>query len=130
MLKLEKLLTAAAANGGSAAFNSSDFSSVIFTVHTTGNAAGTLKFVAGFGDEHPDFSAPSTIDNDWHTVEVIPVSTGTAVAGDTGVVLAGTDIHKAYQMNVDAAKHVGVILSGYSAGVFDVGACKINTNFI
>lgn len=114
------LVSAQTANGATSSAIVDAAKMTLFTVHTTGTTTATIKFVAGFHNEAPDFSSPSTVDNDWHYVEVIDVNTGTPIDGSTGVATTATDINAAYQMNVDGAYHVGAIVSNMTAGSINI----------
>lgn len=129
MIRTTNILPAATANGASQAIMVKDENQCVFSLHTTGSTTATVNFVVGYGDVAPDFSAASTKTNDWHYASVVPVEDGTPIDGSTGVTTTTTDINAAYLLNVDIASWVGVVVSGYSAGVIDVLLTRTNSNF-
>ena len=116
----EKIIDAATAAETSDAHNIDTSKQTVFMVHTAAATTATIKFVAGFSKDRPDFSAARSADNDWHYVEVVDVEDGTQIDGATGVVVTATEKHGAYQLNVDGAYYAGVVVMPLSAGTVDV----------
>ena len=101
----------------------------VFMLHTTGSTAGTVKFVVGF-DDYPDLAEAKTIDNDFHFAEVVNVDTGDIIDGSTGIVMAGTAVNAAYQLNVDGAKWIAAITTALTVGTVNVNFSEMNNNFM
>lgn len=120
MKTTQVLAPAQAVNGATAPAQVDTAKMTLFTVHSAAATTATVKFVASFMKDTPDFSAASTTENDWHYVEVIDVVTGTPIDGTTGVSVAAGVLTGAYQLNVDGAYHVGAILSGVTGGSVDI----------
>lgn len=99
---------------------------------TSGSANLTLKFAisnglmradegTGHGDT-PNFGATNNKDNPYTFVQAIDLQNGAAVNGDTGIVLAGTDVNKTYELNINGAKYFAPIVTAWSAGAITLKA--------
>lgn len=72
-----------------------------------------------------DFSAPSTATNPWYFVDLKGLGDGaTAVNGDVGISTTAATTNKAYAVNVDVARWLGVDITTLSAGSASVIASK------
>jgi len=87
---------------------------------TASSASGTVKFAGSDSDDLPDFSAAKSPTNKWDYIEVIDNEDGTAIDGDTGVTLAGTDDHRNFTVNVDALKWFNAEITAWVAGAWTV----------
>lgn len=103
---------------------------------TSSSANLTLKFAisnglmnadegVGHGDT-PNFGATNNKDNPYTHAQAIDLQNGAAVNGDTGVVLAGTDINKTYEINLNGTKYFCPIVTAWSAGAITLKALLVN----
>jgi hypothetical protein len=69
-----------------------------------------------------NFGATVSHSNPYTFLQVIDLDTGTALNGATGIVVAGTDIHKQYEVNINAMKYLTVFPISWSAGSVEVKA--------
>jgi hypothetical protein len=115
------MFTAKAVAGVSIAHPLTGYDLIYFQLGTSGNANGTLKIQISFSDAKPDFSSAATATNHWTYASTIDMAPGTAVAGATGYVTAGTDIFKNIELNVGGAKWVSAELT-YTAGSWNLSA--------
>tara|TARA_R110000851_G_scaffold96046_1_gene208428 strand:+ start:20137 stop:20535 length:399 start_codon:yes stop_codon:yes gene_type:complete len=86
-------------------------------------ATSTFKVkVSNAKDEkNVDFTAASTVDNPWYYADLKGLGDGAStVTGATGFSTTTESSHKAYAINVDMAKWVGVEASVLSAGTASV----------
>jgi|AntRauTorckE6833_2_1112554.scaffolds.fasta_scaffold04809_6 hypothetical protein len=91
-----------------------DFRNAVLSLVTDGGgtAAMTVKVVGSIQRNPPDFAKPSSVDNQWSTVQVINLENSTEINGDTGIVLAGEDLAAMYEININHLTWVSCILEG------------------
>ena len=129
MIETSVLLTSEVATAESEPTLMTPFDKAVFHVHTVGATTATIKFVAGFGDA-PDFGLAASASNNWFYVDTVSVDTGTPVDGSTGYALTGTGVSTAYQLNIDGAKWVGVVVSAWTAGAISASVVKMNHHYM
>lgn len=115
----------------------SDYKNIILQIGTTGTATTTLKIAGSLGLpasgqssprwDLPNMGATVSPANPYTFVQIIDLDTGAAVNGATGVVVAGADVNKSYEVNVNAVKYLTVIPITWSAGVITVKALMNTT---
>lgn len=110
------MLDAAAATGASTALLVEDFTNITLSLNTANSTNATIKFVGSLQDTPPDFAAAQSVTNRYDYIEVIDLEDGSAIDGDTGIALAGTDDHRLLKINTDHLKWVGVVVTAYAAG--------------
>lgn len=103
-----------------------DFTNVELQVSSAGTATWTAKLAGSFGKtltnqdangDVPNFGATiSATANPYSLIQVIDLSDNSAKDGSTGIVVAGTDIHKAYEANINALKYVNLIVTSFTQG--------------
>jgi len=109
-----------------------DHRHAVLSVHTSGNANVTLKFVGALADDStvaknntcPDFSASQSNTNMWDYIEVVDLEDGSAIDGDTGIAPAGTDDNRIFEINTNGLDWINAILSSWSAGDVTI-VCKL-----
>jgi len=109
-----------------------DFKTIDLTIITAGTATTTIKVAGSVGklaadstDGHgntPNFGATQSDTNPYTFVQMIDLQAGAAVNGDTGVVVAGTDVHKTYEINTNTLKYFTVFPTSWSAGAITIKA--------
>lgn len=121
------MLSGKTTTGHSDPIKVTDFRNAVIVVSSSGNANFTLK-VKGAIATHlsdvnaPTFSSAASPTNQWAYVQSVNLDDGTPVTGSTGISTAGTDICKAYEINVNALDFIDLELSAISAGAVTVDA--------
>ena len=95
-----------------------DFEHAIFIFATDGggDAALTVKFQGSYAEDCPDFSAATSVTNQWEYIQVVDLENSAGIDGDTGVAVAGADDYRQLEANVNAMRWVNAIISGYTVG--------------
>ena len=70
----------------------------------------------------PNFSATQSKSNPYSFIQIINLATAAAVDGATGITSAGTDVHNAYEVNINGLKYLTVIPTAWTAGVITIKA--------
>lgn len=109
-----------------------DFRNMLLQVDTSGSANFTFKIAGSLGKlssdataisgDTPNFGATQSKSNPYTFVQIINLATGAAVDGATGVTSAGTDIHTAYEVNVNGLKYLTIVPTAWSAGAITIKA--------
>lgn len=120
------ILDAATADGAGTSVDTAEYKSLTISIDTVSNASLIIKVQGSISDQEPDFGAAQTVSNQWDYVNITDLEDKSAIAGDTGITLSGTDDHR--QVNVDAniLKWVNAIVSSYSAGEITVKLAGAN----
>jgi hypothetical protein len=113
------VFTATSTVGSTAKYDVREYRHLEFFVSTTNSANCTLKIKAS-NQENVDFTSAATTTNRWAYIEVVDLEDGASVAGDTGIVLTGTDIYSRYEINNNYATYIGFEISAISAGSVNV----------
>lgn len=114
-----------------------EFREFIFQLTTTLNATLTFKFAVSEGrplaaaqtaaQDVPLFGAPITANNPYSMAQFAPENTNTAVAGDTGLALTGTDVNgQSYRLVINRAKYIMPLLTAWTAGRITLIAAMSN----
>lgn len=115
-----KLLDSAAEAKSSVAYPVSDYEQMFLTLATDNNAEWTIKIQGSFSVEAPDFSQSADADNQWSYISVRDLEDGTNTDGTTWISLEGTDTVASYLVNTPWLRWLGVTISTYTAGNFNV----------
>lgn len=99
-----------------------DFRHCILSFSTSGNANLTLKIQGSIQDTAPTFSAAQSPTNQWDYIEVVDLQSGSAIDGDTGIALTGTDDHRLFEVNINALKWICATASPFTTGILYVKA--------
>lgn len=108
-----------------------DFTNVVFQITTSGTAtttvycAGSLGELpsdvsASYGTDTPNFGATVSKSNPYTLLQIIDLLDNSSKDGGTGVVVAGTDIAKQFEVNVNAQKYITFIPASWSAGSISI----------
>lgn len=112
-----------------------DFRNIIFSLHTSGSLNATLKVAGSLGkpvsnttqgNDTPNFGATQSKSNPFTFLQIIDLQGAATIDGDTGIVSAGTDINKTYEVNVNGMKYITIIPTAWSAGTITVKAQLYN----
>lgn len=104
---------------------------VVLQIDTSGTATTTLKVAISLGRTAadttsragcPSFGGTITTANTYSFAQIINLDSGSSIAGSTGIVVAGTDIHNLYEVNVNAVKYFTVIPTSWTAGAISIKA--------
>lgn len=96
-----------------------DFRNAVLQIGTSGTATTTMKVAGSIGKvdgSAPNFGGTVIPTNPWSFVESVDLSDGSSVAGATGVVVAGTDIQKILEVNVNTLKFLTLIPVTWTQG--------------
>lgn len=115
-----KLLDGATSAKSSVAYPMSDYEQVFLTLATADNAEWTIKIQGSFQNEAPDFSQSADADNQWSYISVRNLEDGTNTDGTTWIALEGTDSVASYLVNTPGIRWIGVTITTYTAGTFNV----------
>lgn len=109
-----------------------DFRNVVLSVITAGTATLTLKIAGSLGKpvsaesgghgDTPNFGILSGKDDPWQFLQAIDLDTGVAINGATGIVVAGTDINKSYEVNINLFKYLIIFPVTFTQGSINVNA--------
>lgn len=106
-----------------------EFNATYMQVMTSGSANLTLQVLSSGGklvsdavggNQTPNFGATQSKSNPWQYSQLIDLATGVQLPGTTGIVLTGTDIVKAYELNVSGVFFVCPTITAWTAGVITV----------
>src|SRR6266403_2684345 len=128
---------AGAGSGGAAckapeiASDIQDMQNIDFELDTSGSASMTLKTAISAGispssqniyarTDLPNFGATVTAANPYSFAQVENLENYSAVNGNTGIVLTGTDVHASYEVNVNVARYCTVIPTAWTAGTITI----------
>lgn len=96
-----------------------DFRHATITVFAEWNANATIQFYTGNWDinTQPDLTQPASVTNEYTTAQVIDLSDGQPVSGETGIVFTWSqDGISRYEVNDNNNNWVGVRMTARSAG--------------
>lgn len=107
-----------------------DFKAIDYSVVTGGNATVTFQFLSSIGatrslqtqprGDYPNIGATVTASNPVNPLNITDLKDGSAIAGPTGIVVAGTDISDQYEVNINLTKWGTLVPTSWSAGSFSV----------
>ncbi len=104
----------------------SDFRHAVLSIQTASSATTTIKVAgsigqlvaddtAGHGDT-PNFGATTSDTNPYQFVQLVDLDTAATLNGATGIVVAGTDINKQYEVNINVLKYLTLIPVTWTQG--------------
>jgi len=102
-----------------------DFRHAVLSVVSAGTATFTYKVVGSLGrlradasthTDAPNFGATQSATNPWDYVEIVNLETGDVIDGATGIAVAGTDINKNYEVNINGLKWLSLIPTAFTQG--------------
>lgn len=111
-----KILDAKAADGIGTPRHVADLDHIMLALDTADSANLTVKFQGSYAKEMPDFAAAQSAANQWDYIEVKDIEDGSAIDGDTGIAMTGTDDHRMLEANVSGLTWICAIVSSLSAG--------------
>ena len=109
-----------------------DFRHAVVCISTSGSAALTLKCQWAIKkptqDTAPDFSDTASATNRRGYIQMIDLDNGDPVDGSTGIVFAGTDSVKLYEVNTNLLDFISFQVTGHSAGSVNVDLILSNNS--
>lgn len=100
-----------------------DFTNATLQVSTSGTATTTIGVAGSQGNptvtihgDTPIFGATISPSNPYSFINIIDLNDGSSISGATGVVVAGTDITKNYELNINELKYTTLIPVSWTAG--------------
>jgi hypothetical protein len=103
-----------------------DFTHSVVTVVTSGTATMTLKVAGSLGKitevnhlDVPNFGATVSASNPYNFLSIVDLDTNAVTEGSAGIVVAGTDVHKTYEINVNAIKYFTLIPTAWTQGAIN-----------
>lgn len=123
---LATILNAKAATGIGSSIKVDDYKDLIMSFGTASSANLTVKFQGSISDTAPDFSAAQSVSNHWDYIGVIDLQSGSAIAGDTGIALTGTDDFRTLLVNTDGLRWLCAVVTARSAGSVTVKVVGFN----
>lgn len=112
----QKILDAKAATGIGNVINVEDFRHLVLAIDTASSANMTIKLQGSIQDTQPTFTSAQSATNQWDYIQVKDLEDGSTIDGDTGLVLAGTDDHRIFEINVNGLKWITLNITARSAG--------------
>ena len=114
--EVQTILNAKVANGTDNSILVEDYGNAILALATASSANMVIKFYGSTSEVAPTFTSAQSVSNMYDTVQVIDLENGSAIDGDTGITLSGTDDFRMLEMNTNHLRWVTAIISSYSAG--------------
>ena len=96
-----------------------DIQHIQLDFYTANNANLTIKVLAS-NQPDVDFNKAQSSTNRWDYIEVFDKEDDSAIDGDTGVTLSGTDDNRSFEINNNHSTLITVQLTAYSAGNLNV----------
>ena len=110
----------------------SDFKAIDFTVFTSGTATTNVTPFVSNGKldadstsprfDYPNMGATISKTNPYGSANFVDLIDGVSVAGSTGIVVAGTDINRNYEVNVNGVKYASMFPITWTQGAITIKA--------
>ena len=113
---IKKILDAVVAVGAGNAINVGDLRNLVLALNTTGLTNATIKIQGSIQIDEPVWTDAQSADNIWDYIQVRDLEDASAIDGDVGFVLAGTDDNRLVAINTDHLVWVNVRVTARSAG--------------
>lgn len=98
-----------------------DYRNCVVKIGTASSANMTIKAqgaIASINAENtpPAFGSAQSVSNNWDYVQMIDLNDGSAITGDTGLVLTGTDDFRLFEININGLDFISFVITARSAG--------------
>lgn len=113
---IQKILDGVTADGAGTAILVEDLEYIVVSLDTTDSTTATIKAQGSIADVEPTWGSAQSPTNQWDYIQMRDYEDASAVDGDAGVALSGTDTNRQFRVNVDGLKYFNLIVSGYSQG--------------
>ncbi len=98
---------------------STSFRNAVFTIIASGTASYTIKFYTSIWDARPDLTISSSATNQYSVCQVVKLADGTAVDGNTGLVIAADGQYQV-EINENVNTWIGAKITAYTSGSADI----------
>lgn len=107
-----------------------DYRHIEMAIDTTNSASMTIKVQGSIADSMPDFSSAASATNQWSYIQLIDLADQSTIAGATGLVLAGTDTHRLFEVNTNGLSWVCAVVTARVAGNVTVQVKPVNDSAV
>lgn len=107
-----------------------DFKNAVLQIGTSGTATMTVKMAGSLGKTPvsatgaratlPNFGATVVPANPYSFLQLVDLDTGAALNGATGIVIAGTDINKMYEVNTNLMEFMTAFPISWTQGALTI----------
>jgi len=101
---------------------SQNYRNIVYSIDTSGSANAFIQFVGSIGTSTPSTTLARSNANQFEYIVVVDLEDGTAIDGDTGIQLTGTDDNRLIEVNTNLLRWVAPVLTRYSAGTINIQA--------
>lgn len=95
--------------------NVKSFKHTVLDLDFSDTAAMTLSIRGSISDTAPDFNAAASDTNRWDVIQIIDLEDGSAIDGDTGIVIAADD-HRLIELNTNGLNFICPVITAYTSG--------------
>ena len=95
-----------------------DHKHLVISINTANSANLTMKF-QGTIQSNVNFNVAQSATNRWNYVQAIDLNSGTAIGGDTGIALTGTDDNRLLEINTNGLKAICLEVPTWTAGTIN-----------
>jgi hypothetical protein len=110
------VLDAKAATGVGTTQDVSDYRHIILMVATASSANLTVKFQGSAEGSAPAFGSAQSVTNHWDYIEIKDLQDGSAIDGDAGISVAGTDDVRLFEVNTNGLRWFNASVTARAAG--------------
>ena len=89
---------------------------VQFQVMGSNTSVLSVEFRGSLSEEAPDFAAASTAANPWFSIAIVNATSGSVIAGGTGVVLAANAVVGGELNLSNPPRHLTAVVTDYTSG--------------
>lgn len=97
-----------------------DFRNAVISFNTASSANCTVKFAGSIAETAPNFAAAQSVSNSYDYVQVKDLEDASAIDGDTGITLTGTDDHRLVEINTNGLRYINAVITAISAGTVTI----------
>jgi len=101
---------------------SENYRNIVYSIDTTGSANATIKFPGSINTDSPSTTVARSVTNQFEYLEIIDLEDGSAIDGDTGIVLSGTDDNRLIEVNTNLIRWIAPEITTYNAGTVNIQA--------
>lgn len=93
-----------------------DFDHIVIHLDFEDTPTATVKLKGSASKALPNFASAQANDNRWDFVDARDLEDGSAIAGDTGLGVAGSADHRILEVNVNHLEWLTLDVTAYTAG--------------
>lgn len=114
----QKLLDAAGATGIGVIIPVMDFRHIVLSLNTPAASAGTIKVKGSIMKDRPTFGASPSVTDRWDFIQIKDLEDGSALDGDTGIVLASGEHARLFEVNTNGLTYLVLDVTVATSGSF------------